>query len=836
MVLIILVGSVSRYERQNSFMIRNLDVIGQLDGGLNLLVLKLRYNLLSNYDQLVQVAAVISTLTRQLHHESHDFPYSREEGDRSLQRQLEYQLQSKIDSIEAFKSHNAVLKNFLLYAPSRIEQALDGVQGQPQSEIQRRLLTQLLVEITAIRSHEMTLQSVRQVGDTVNALVTLCQRDSANERGLILTATDISSHAVDYAVQVDQLSEKIVKDDSATLISRISEAYQRHYDHDHSRAIFLRNLFFILSVGSLGVIFYLGIRTQTKNRELASSVAEMTQLKHALNEHAIVSATDVHGNIIDVNEKFTEISGYRRDELLGHNHRLIKSDEHGIDFFRAMWRTIAHGKVWHGEIKNRKKNGGHYWTSSTIVPFLNKKGKPEKYLSIRTDITAIKDSQIQIDRLAYYDTLTELPNRHFFIEQLDREIRIAARHKTVLSLLFLDLDFFKEVNDTYGHDQGDLLLKEVALRLTQCVRAVDLVSRLGGDEFTVILTDVTQASIVPSTQRICRSIITSLSQPFQIGIHEVNISCSIGVALFPSNGSDSVSLIRNADRAMYVAKKQRSHHVFYSTLEDQSQGRGFDLSNALRHAIANHELSVHYQPIYDLQSGQLTKAEALLRWNNPSQGYVSPEVFIPIAEEFGLIHEMGHWVILQVVAFLARWYQSHATPLNIALNVSAIQFENDIGQKLRDVLLAANLPQGCITIEITEGILLRHSEKVLQVLKALRQEGIDLSIDDFGTGYSALSYLRSFEFDYLKIDRSFVKDMQQSEKSSTIIESIIQMAQRLGIRIIAEGIETQEQYEALKGFGCDLGQGYYFSPALPAKEFENLLKAQVSHPMTSPDV
>ncbi len=317
------------------------------------------------------------------------------------------------------------------------------------------------------------------------------------------------------------------------------------------------------------ILLALGIfvRCRQLSRELATTLTELTQLRHALNEHAIVSATDVQGNITEANDKFIEISGYGRDELLGHNHRLIKSQEHSTDFFRAMWRTIANGQVWQGEIKNRKKNGDHYWTSATIVPFLNDKGKPEKYLSIRTDITTIKESQIQIDHLAYYDTLTELPNRRYFIEQLDREIKVANRHHTVLALLFLDLDYFKEVNDTYGHDQGDQLLKETALRLSHCVRNVDLVSRLGGDEFTIILTDVDQNALIPITQRICHTILDTLSQPFPLQTATVKISVSIGVALFPVNGRESSTLIRNADRAMYAAKKQRDQYLFYSAID-----------------------------------------------------------------------------------------------------------------------------------------------------------------------------------------------------------------------------------------------------------------------------
>ncbi len=559
--------------------------------------------------------------------------------------------------------------------------------------------------------------------------------------------------------------------------------------------------------------------------QLEALQAELGQLRRAIDEHAIVSATDVHGNIMEVNDKFTEISGYRRDELLGHNHRIVKSGEHGGDFFRAMWRTIARGKVWHGEIKNRRKNGGYYWTSATIVPFLNGKGKPEKYLSIRTDITSIKESQLKIDRLAYYDTLTELPNRRLFIEQLEREIKVAKRHNTLLALLFLDLDFFKEVNDTYGHELGDHLLREAALRISRCVRSVDLVSRLGGDEFTVILTDISHQQLNQATQRICQAIVHDLSQPFQLGLQEVTISVSVGVALFPDNGADSSSLIRNADRAMYAAKKQRAHHIFYSTL-DESKGHGFDLANALRHAIANHELSIHYQPIVDLATGRMTKAEALLRWNNPTQGYIPPDLFIPIAEEYGMIHDIGLWLIHRVVEFVRTWREHHAEPLNIAINISPVQFERDIGSEMLDILSMENVPPSALTLEITEGVLLRHSEGIMTTLKQLRQEGVQLSIDDFGTGYSALSYLRSFEFDCLKIDRSFVKDMLQSQKSATIIEAVVYMVQRLGIFVIAEGVETVTQYQALKAYGCHLGQGYCFSPPLPAQDFEQKFAEQ----------
>ena len=388
--------------------------------------------------------------------------------------------------------------------------------------------------------------------------------------------------------------------------------------------------------------------------------------------------------------------------------------------------------------------------------------------------------------------------------------------------MFLDLDRFKEVNDTLGHDMGDLLLKETAVRLTHCVRADDTVARMGGDEFTIILNELDNQL---STERIAQDILDRLSEPFRLGAEVVYITTSIGISVYPVDGNEVEVLLKNADQAMYAAKElgRNRYHYFTSSMQDEALAR-MHLSSDLRGAVATDQFRLYYQPIVDFKTGIVHKAEALIRWEHPTRGLVSPVEFIPIAEDTGIIIEIGDWVFNEAVNQVMKW-QRYDPEFQISVNRSPVQFRTNLKQNLHWVnhLAALDLPGNSICIEITEGLLLDARDSVIHQLECYSKAGIQISIDDFGTGYSSLAYLRKFDIDYVKIDKSFTSNIQHGSSDMVLCEAIIVMAHKLGKKVVAEGIETQEQMDLLIAAGCDYGQGYLFSKPIPAKAFEKLI-------------
>jgi len=442
------------------------------------------------------------------------------------------------------------------------------------------------------------------------------------------------------------------------------------------------------------------------------------------------------------------------------------------------------------------------------------------------DITQQKESEELIWNQANFDTLTGLPNRHMFHDRLEQEIKKAYRTGLKTALLFIDLDKFKEINDTLGHSMGDTLLKEAAHRIVDCVRDADTVARLGGDEFTVIMTGLENAE---NAGRVTETILQNLIKPFQLGDEIAYISASIGITLYPDDATEIEHLIKNADQAMYAAKNNGRNRFDYFTpsMQEAAQTR-LKLINELRVALAANQFRIYYQPILELTANRINKAEALIRWQHPELGMISPAKFIPLAEETGMIVEIGDWVFRESARQLKLWRTLYNTEFQISVNVSPLQIGNTSYKAWFGYLQELGLPGQSMVIEITEGLLLDADVIVTDKLLDFRDAGIQVAIDDFGTGYSALSYLKKFDIDYLKIDQSFVRDMATNPDDMTLSEAIIVMAHKLGLKVIAEGVETEEQRRLLVGAGCDYAQGYYFSKPVPAEEFEKLLKGQQS--------
>jgi len=574
------------------------------------------------------------------------------------------------------------------------------------------------------------------------------------------------------------------------------------------------------------VIGVLGIYQDiTEQKQSNDSMRLATAIYQFGNEAIMV--TDENNLIMAVNPAFTRITGYELADVVGKNPRIFQSGRHKKSFYEKMWQKLLQEDHWQGEVWDMHKNGNIQakWLNISVIRQADE--RIYCYVSQFSDITEKKKLDELYLAQANYDELTRLPNRNLFKYQLNKEIRKSRRNNSLLSLLFLDLDHFKDINDTLGHAIGDKLLKEVSLRIAKCVRETDTVARLGGDEFAVILPDVIRSRI----EMIAQNIINVLNEPFILDQNQVEqyISTSIGIVLYPQDGVDIESLMKHADQAMYKAKMEGRGRFCYFTRSMQYEAfEKMILTHHLRSALANNELQVCYQPILDLCCKRIIKAEALLRWKHPERGMVEPSIFIPLAEESGLIQEIGEWVFQQVCFDIKQWQNVFGYVIQVSVNVSPIQFKYFSDHSWSASLAQLGLPGNSINVEITEGLLLKDASNVKDRLLEYRNAGIEVSIDDFGTGFSSLSYLKKFDIDYLKIDHSFISNLINNETDRALVEAIIVMAHKLDINTIAEGVETMEQQDMLIQFGCDYAQGFYYSEAISVKEFEKLLVDQQS--------
>ena len=567
----------------------------------------------------------------------------------------------------------------------------------------------------------------------------------------------------------------------------------------------------------------IGIMLDISKRKKAEMSEHLMTLVYQYSSEGMV-ISDVNGVIVTVNPAFTEITGYLPDEVIGNKLNILSSGRHDHAFYQTMWRAINTDGHWRGEVWNRRKSGEVYVELLTINTAYNEDGTVFRRIGVFSDITERKQSEAVVWQQANFDFLTRLPNRHMFHDRLQQEITKSHRAGLPLALLFLDLDQFKEVNDTLGHDIGDRLLKQAAQRLSSCVRESDTVARLGGDEFTIILSELKDVNVV---KRIGQNILEKLAQPFMLEGEEVFISASIGITLYPDDATEIENLIKNADQAMYAAKDHGRNqlHYFARSMQEAAQSRRW-LQRDLRGALADNQFRLHYQPIVNLANGSIEKAEALIRWQHPVRGLISPAEFIPIAEDTGMIIEIGDWVFRQAARQVALWRSTHCSHFQISVNTSAVQFRRGgiVHDEWLGHLRGLGLPGSSIAIEITERLLMDAGTSVTDKLRIFRAAGIQVALDDFGTGYSSMSYLKKFDIDYLKIDQSFVRNLAPASDDMALCEAIIVMAHKLGMKVIAEGIETEQHRDLLAAAGCDYGQGYLFSKPMAAEEFQAFLQ------------
>ena len=572
------------------------------------------------------------------------------------------------------------------------------------------------------------------------------------------------------------------------------------------------------------LIGILGVGRDITERKRAQG--QIRLLSQAIEQSPVsVVITDSDANMEYVNSAFEQVTGYRSAEVLGQHTRMLKSDRTPVAVYQEMWRTIASGKAWQGELQNRRKNGELFWEQVHIAPVLDEAGSTCHFLAVKQDISRRKQQEERILHQAHFDALTNLPNRFLALDRLSQLVIEASRNREKVAVLFLDLDDFKKINDSMGHDIGDKLLIEAAGRLHHSVRSGDTVGRLGGDEFIILLGGLKDAA---DAQPVAENLLNGFRNAFNIERRELILTVSIGIAVYPDDGDCASVLLRNADSAMYHSKDQgRNTYTYFTDSMNEGVSRRLILEEQMHGALDRGEFSLCYQPQIDVGSGQINGAEALLRWHNPALGEVSPGEFIPIAEQTGLIISMGQFVMTEALRMAANWQQRREQPLIMAVNLSPRQFRDPgLVPFIEDALSRSCVPHDALELEITEGVLMSGHAYIDDALAALSRLGVGIAMDDFGTGYSSLSYLRKYPFDVLKIDRSFINDITVDLADRELVNACIAMAHVLGLKVVAEGVETRAQLELLAAQGCDFAQGYLFSRPLSAEAMTALLEAE----------
>lgn len=567
---------------------------------------------------------------------------------------------------------------------------------------------------------------------------------------------------------------------------------------------------------ALAVLLYLRQHHLTRIRAREAELLLSASVIESLNEAVMVA--DADGRIVQVNPAFAALTGHSAERIVGQPAETVVScpyDRAGIDAFR---RKLLQDGCWAGELEDRRSNGEQYPKQLTIYPVRLPDGRVTHYLHVFADIGERREAERRIHHLAHHDSLTGLPNRLSLQLRTEQAMAQARRHGTLLAVLIIDMDHFKDINDSLGHHVGDALLVEVGKRLQACVRQSDVVARLGGDEFVVLVTDMVTTLTAAA---VAEKIVSTLSAPYAVEPYQLHSTPSVGIAIFPNDGDSVDALLRNADSAMYHAKASgRNNYQFFNDRMSAGASERLALQSSLHQAIAGQQFLLHYQPQIDTVSGCMVGVEALVRWQHPERGLVPPDRFIPIAEESDLIIRLGDWILQEACRQLSVW-RAMGLAIRMSVNLSARQLRSaNLLRQVREMVLRHNLKAGDLELEITESVAMEDADKTLHMLERLRELGVELAVDDFGTGYSSLSRLKLMPLHRLKIDRSFVKDIENDPDDAAICAATISLAHNLGLTVVAEGVETEAQYAFLGDLGCEFVQGYLFGKPMPAAELE----------------
>ena len=815
-------GDVARHDA----LTESLAALQRNEARLGEAVLQLNFNPSGHYDEVTAIMADMQALSATLRDGD---AAAAVRADAQFERQLtllEHRVVQRQMALDGFKSRNAVLKNSLLYLPKAMSELRQVLA--PASSLRQRL----------DQAFELLLFSRIHLGqhspELLAALLDVMEVEAAQQPPALRAQLFALTRHMRLVDQYERDMSDLVAQLTSQPESRgLALAYQSFYNHQQQLAATYRAFLLLVTLVLLAfaVLAYMRLRAQAVDLKLAASVFGSATEG--------ITITDIQGRIVDVNAPFTAITGYSRAEAVGQTHRLLQSGRHAPTFYAAMWQQVQANGHWEGEIWNRRKNGEVYpeWLSITAVR--DDLGRPTHYVGTFADITLRKTAEDEIRHLAFYDPLTHLPNRRLLVDRMAQALVASARHQRAGALLFLDLDNFKTLNDTLGHDKGDLLLCQVTERLRATVREGDTVARLGGDEFVVLLEDLNAdlREAAAEAEAIGTKILAALGQTFDVAGYEHHNSVSVGVTLFSDHHESVDELLKRADLAMYQAKAAgRNGLRFYDPEMQAAIAERTALESDLRDATAAHQLQLFYQPQV-ARDGTLLGAEALLRWQHPVRGMVSPGIFIPLAEDSKLILELGHWVLQTACDTLAAWAADPSLrDLTLAVNVSVRQFQQpDFVDQVLQAVRRSGIVASHLKLEMTESLLVTDVEGVIAKMLALRAHGIGFSLDDFGTGYSSLSSLKRLPLDQLKIDQGFAADLLTDPNDAAIARMVIALGHSMGITVIAEGVEAPEQRDFLAQQGCDAYQGYLFGRPMPRAAFEPFARtAAAAPPAVSP--
>jgi diguanylate cyclase (GGDEF)-like protein/PAS domain S-box-containing protein len=836
--LFIKAGAVSPAEHYRY--LRDLRNLGQADIEVNAGVLALHAELRLNYDGLIaHVQRSRDELDTVARIPAFVDPETRV-GLLAQVAELKATILAKAAMVDRFQRANSVWRNSVDYFPRTAEVFLNQTAASRLQATYGRFIRGMLV-LSRTTDPELVTGLQKQMSDLAQTSVPDAER-AALDHLMLHAGIIIARHP-----ELDRLVREIGAASTTKHLESLTQLYTAGHERSQRVATGYRLLLVALALALLIYAAQAYLRHESDRLELVTAHRELNERFEAQrlaeermrlyanvfsHAHEGMTITDPAGHILAVNPAFCAITGYAAEEVIGHTPALLRSGRQDAYFYEQMWSALRDVGVWSGEIWNRRKNGEIYPEWLSITAIRDEQGRHTHYIAIFADVTERKEVEQRIHFLANHDALTGLPNRLLLEDRIEQAVLKSRRRNKTAAVLFLDLDRFKNINDTLGHNVGDQLLVEAAIRATDALRETDTLSRQGGDEFVAVLTELDSPQ---DAAHVARKLLQVVGAPYHLAGHELVVTGSIGIALFPDDGETVSDLLRNADTAMYRAKEEgRNAFRYYDAGMNFATLGELLLESHLRSALDRGELLLYYQPKVDAISGHLVAAEALMRWQHPEQGLIPPGRFIPLAEECGLIGALGAWAINAASRQQRAWLDAGLQAVPVAVNVSAQQFsQEDVPRLVAAALKEHRLTPDLIDLELTESLLMRNAKQAGEVLQRLRAMQISVALDDFGTGYSSLSYLEQFPVQALKIDQSFVQAINPDGGEAKLIAAIIALAHSMGMYVIAEGVETDAQRHLLVRHGCDQCQGYLFAKPLPAEQFVAWLERRKQPPSPS---